>query len=148
MKKIVITITLLVSALLILRFTPASQQKEIVIKNKIEHVNNYVNYPHNWIKWYPALKEAWTQDSNSIHTKENAAGKTFSFVLPGKEIQVTSVSGVEYHIQEAGNDAGEIGVSFFILMKKLLIQKLSIHSGVICYIRFCLFYKVVLTSTR
>lgn len=112
MKKIVITITLLVSALLILRFTPASQQKEILIKNKIEHVNNYVSYPHNWIKWYPALKEAWAQDGNSIHIKENAAGKTFSFVLPGKEIQVTSVSGVEYHIQEAGSDAKELVFSF------------------------------------
>lgn len=108
MKKIIIPIILLVLVLIIIRFIPASQQKQILIKNKIENVNNYVGFSRNWVKWHPALKAVWQHDSTSIHTKEDPAGNSFTFILPGKEIKVTAMTAVQYHVQESGDNASDL----------------------------------------
>lgn len=113
MKKIIIAIALLILTLFILRFIPASQQKEVLIKSKIEHVNDYVSYPRNWIKWHPALKAALAKDSTSVQTKEDVAGKSFTFIMPGKEIHVSTLPGLQYHIQESGDNATDVICAFY-----------------------------------
>jgi hypothetical protein len=46
--------------------------------------------------------------SVAIHTQEDPAGNSFTFILPGKEIKVTALTALQYHVQESGDNATDL----------------------------------------
>ncbi|MFT3704283.1 MAG: hypothetical protein QM802_18085 [Agriterribacter sp.] len=112
MKKIIVALVVILVILIALRFIPGSSPKQILIKNKVDQVDRTVSIPSNWIKWHPEIKAAWQKDSTACRIQQDGEGKSFSFILPGKEIHVTTVQGLQYHVQESGDNPADFVFSF------------------------------------
>ncbi|MGN6494157.1 MAG: hypothetical protein ACTHLE_19340, partial [Agriterribacter sp.] len=101
MKKIFLLLSIVFALLLVLWLVPVEERKAIILKNRIEHIDRLVSSSRDWIKWYSPMRIACEKDTSACSAQENNTEKEFRLHMPGRQVKVQLLQGLQYHIEIA-----------------------------------------------
>lgn len=99
MKKILFLLLIVFALLLVLWLVPVEERKEVILKNRIEHVDRLVSSAQDWKKWYSPMRIACEKDTSACSVLENDKGKEFRLYMPGRQVEVQLHQGLQYNIE-------------------------------------------------
>jgi effector-binding domain-containing protein len=100
MKKRVAAILITVVILVILFSLPVSKKTSISITASFDNTMPQVLNIRNWKNWYPALKEAYTNDPTGYSFSEDHSQKIYTITTAGKKYIIHAITTMAYQVRE------------------------------------------------
>ncbi len=99
MRKFLIGLLIAIPVLLLIaRFIPRVQQREITVSNNLPNIVAALWEPQNWTRWAPDVSEVWRMDSGACRFGQS--GDSVSIVIPGSTFVVRRASALNYEVEE------------------------------------------------
>ena len=98
MRKILFFLAGICAIVLVLKLIPVTLQKESIIRNKFEYVDQLIGDPQSWKKWYTPVKGLCSKDPSACSFENGNGDKAFSVMIPGGHIKVELLQGLNYMI--------------------------------------------------
>lgn len=113
MKKIFLLLLIVPALMFVLWLIPVEEKKEVVLQNRIEHVDRLIRSPRDWRKWYAPIRDACEKDEQSCSILGNDSSRGFRLHIPDRQIKVQLQQGLQYSIEiaSAGNTAFVMAMS-------------------------------------
>jgi effector-binding domain-containing protein len=114
MKKPVAVSLVIVVILSVASMLPITQKTNISISATFDNTVLQIIHLENWKNWYPAIKEAYNNDSARYSLAEDISQKTYTISIPGKEYIIHALTPMSYQVSEINSNWVDIfGFSVF-----------------------------------
>jgi effector-binding domain-containing protein len=133
MKKVFFALlSLLVLTLIVSYFIPSIRENKVFVGNTFNNIISSVDQPGNWIKWDPAVRQAWEKDSSACKFREDSVRHIITIDIPGKRIRVYQINYLLYQLEEI-KDNDSSSFVFSIIPYVGNNQPRSLHNSQIAY---------------